>query len=199
MAGWLERCWSNQHVRRHPTLIVECSIPLVRAVSGFIPFLFYNRLAVTQPRVYKFFKDLRANEAAALPVGAAGFCWGGKFVFLLCSDSEKATDGKSLIDCGFTAHPSNLVIPADAQIIKLPLSVAVGDADFVLPLADVQKTKAILEEKGKDTHEVVVIPGAKHGFAIRAQPDDEKAVEQGLQAEDQAVNWFTKWFEKASQ
>ena len=174
-------------------------MPVFRAFFGFAPFLFYNRLAVTKPRIYKFFHDLRSNEAASLPVGAAGYCWGGKFVFLLCSDSEKATNGKSLIDCGFTAHPSNLVIPADAQPINLPLSVAVGDADFALPLADVQKTKSILEEKGKDMHEVVIIPGAKHGFAVRAHPDDEKAVEQGLQAENQAVNWFTKWFEKASQ
>ena len=133
-----------------------------------------------------------------MPVGAAGFCWGGKYVFLLCSDSEKATNGKSLIDCGFTAHPSNVVIPADAQNVKLPLSVAVGDVDIALSLADVQKTKAILEEKGKDIHEVVIIPGAKHGFAIRAFPNDEKAVAQGLQAEEQAVNWFTKCFKKAS-
>ncbi|KAL9102008.1 MAG: hypothetical protein Q9187_009175 [Circinaria calcarea] len=175
-------------------------LPLVRIIASFPPFLIYNRFAVTKPRVYKFFHDLRANEAASLPVGAAGFCWGGKYVFLLCSDSEKAANGKSLVDCGFTAHPSNLAIPADAQNVNLPLSVAVGDVDFVMLLAQVQQTKAILEEKGKDKdmHEVVIIPGAKHGFAVRAHPDDKKGVEQGLQAEEQAVRWFTKWFEKAS-
>ncbi|KAI9880802.1 MAG: hypothetical protein M1830_000238 [Pleopsidium flavum] len=173
-------------------------LPLAHAISAFVPFLFFNRLAVTKPRVYKFFHGLRANEAASLPVGAAGFCWGGKFVFLLCSDSEKAANGKSLIDCGFTAHPSNLAIPADAHDVTLPLSLAVGDVDIAMPLAQVQQAKDILEEKGKDTHEVVIIPGARHGFAIRAHPDDEKAVEQGKQAEEQAVNWFTKWFEKAS-
>ena len=66
-----------------------------------------------------------------------------------------------------------------------------------MPLAQVQRTKEILEKKGKDIHEVIIIPGAKHGFAIRADPSDEKAVDQGKQAETQAVDWFTKWFEKA--
>ena len=180
-------------------LTSERSLPTMYAISQFVPFLFFNRLAVTKPRVYKFFHDLRTHEAASLPVGAAGYCWGGKFTFLLCSDSEKAANGKSLVDCGFTAHPSNLVIPDDANSITLPLSVAVGDADLALPIAKVKQTKAILEEKGKDIHELIIIPGAKHGFAIRAHPDDEKAVEQGNQAEEQAVNWLSKWFGKTSQ
>ena len=175
------------------------SLPLARVLSGFIPFIYHNRLAVTKPRVYKFFHELRANEAAALPVGAAGFCWGGKYVFLLCSDSEKAANGKSLVDCGFTAHPSNLVIPADANAVTLPLSVCVGDVDMAMPIGQVEQTKKILEEKGNDSHEVVVVPGAKHGFAVRAKPDDEKAVAQGVRAEEQAVGWFNKWFGKASQ
>ena len=179
-------------------LISECSLPMIYATSQFIPFLFFNRLAVAKPRVYKFFHDLRTNEASSLPVGAAGYCWGGKHIFLICSDSEKAANGKSLIDCGFTAHPSNLVIPADAHPVTLPLSLAVGDADIALPLAQLQQVKAMLEEKGKDKHEVVIIPGAKHGFAIRAHPDDEKAVEQGNQAEEQAVNWFNRWFGKVA-
>ena len=170
----------------------------MRLVSSFAPFLFFTRLAVTRPRVYKFFHDLRDHEAASLPIGAAGFCWGGKYVFLLCSGSEKAANGKNLIDCGFTAHPSNLVIPADADAVTLPLSVAVGDVDIALPLKQVESVKQILAAKGKDTHEVVILPGAKHGFAVRARPNDDKAVQQGKQATDQAVGWFTNWFSKVS-
>lgn len=151
---------------------------------------------MAKPRIDKFFRDLQADNTNGLPVGVAGYCWGGKHVFLLCSDSEKSASGKSLVNCGFTAHPSNLVIPADAQGVNLPLSVMVGDIDIALPLAKVQTTKEILEEKGKGKHEVVIIPGAVHGFAIRARPNDEKAVEQGVRAEEQAVNWFLKWFAK---
>lgn len=179
-------------------LISECSLPTMQMLSSFLPFMFFNRLAVTQPRVYKFFHDLRNHEAASLPIGAAGFCWGGKFVFLLCSGSEKAANGKDLIDCGFTAHPSNLVNPADADAVTLPLSVAVGDVDFVMPLKEAEQVKGILKAKGEDTHEVVILPGAKHGFAVRAPPNDEEAVQQGEQATEQAVSWFTKWFGKLS-
>lgn len=178
---------------------MEYSLPLAHVISGFIPFLFYTRLAVAKPRVYKFFHDLRTNEAASLPLGAAGFCWGGKYVFLLCSDSEKASNGKSLIDCGFAAHPSNLVLPADTQAVSLPLSVAVGDVDVMVPIKQVEQMKKILEEKGRERHEVVVIPGAKHGFAIRAKPDDKEAVEHGLKAEEQAVRWFNRWFGEGGQ
>jgi len=165
-------------------------------ISGFIPFLYYTRPSIAKPRVYKFFHALRTNEATSLPLGAAGFCWGGKHVFLLCSDSEKASNGKSLIDCGFTAHPSNLAIPADAQAVSLPLSVAVGDVDMAMPIKQVKQMKKILEGKGRgeETHTVVVIPGAKHGFAVRAKPDDKVAVEQGVKAEEQAVAWFNRWF-----
>ncbi|KAI4215303.1 MAG: hypothetical protein LQ351_002202 [Letrouitia transgressa] len=166
----------------------------MRAVSYFAPFIFFTRLSVTQPRVYKFFHDLRTNEGASLPIGTAGFCWGGKFSFLLASDSEKAANGKRLVDCSFAAHPSNLVIPNDAQNVSLPLSVAVGDVDVVMRLPQVQEVKGILEEKGKDKHDVNIIPGAKHGFAVRAPLNDEKAVQQGKEAETQAINWFNKHF-----
>lgn len=161
-----------------------------------IPFSILNRVAVAQPRINKFFQDLQADNISGLPVGAAGYCWGGKFVFLLCSDFEKAAGGKSLINCGFAAHPSSLVIPNDAEDVALPLSVIVGDVDMVLPIAKAQSMKEILEKKEKDKHEAIIIPGAKHGFAIRGHPDDEKAAEQGRQAENQAVNWFNKHFEK---
>ena len=170
-------------------------MPFAHTLTGFIPFMFYNRLSVARPKVYAFFHALRTAEGADLPVGCAGFCWGGKYVFLLCSDSEKAANGKSLVDFGFTAHPSNLVIPQDADPVTKPLSVAVGDSDMVFSLQQVEKTKEILRKKG-DMHEVVIIPGAKHGFAVRGAPDDEKAVEQGMQAEDQAVAWFEKWFKE---
>ncbi|MCJ1356762.1 MAG: hypothetical protein MMC33_006758 [Icmadophila ericetorum] len=173
-------------------------LPMLQVVSAFIPFLYYNRLAVSKPKVFKFFHELRTNEAASLPVGAAGFCWGGKFVFLLCHDSEKAANGKSLIDAGFTAHPSNLAIPDDANLVTLPLSVSIGDVDIALPLKQVQQTKEILEKKDAEKFEVVILPGAVHGFAVRAKPGDEKGIEQGKQAEDQAVGWYTKRFEKLS-
>ena len=65
-----------------------------------------------------------------------------------------------------------------------------------MPIGQVEMTKKILEAKDKERHEVVVIPGAVHGFAIRAKPDDEKAMEHGAKAEEQAVAWFQRWLGK---
>jgi len=166
------------------------------ALTHFLPFMYRNRLSVATPRVLEFFKALRANEAVNLPVGTAGYCWGGKYTFMLCSDSEKASNGKSLVDCGFTAHPSNLVIPADAEAIKLPISISVGDIDFVYKIDQIKQTQEIFAKKEDVETEVVVIPKAPHGFAIRCAPNDEKGVEQAEQAFEQAVAWFDKYFAK---
>jgi len=174
-------------------------LPGLVAIANFVPFVWFCRQSVATPRIVKFLSDMRANEAASLPVGTAGFCWGGKFVTILCADTEKAADGKSLIDAGFTAHPSGLAIPSDIEAVKLPLSISVGDVDFALPVGGVKQIGEIFDKKeDKEKYELVVIPDAKHGFAVRGNPEVEKELKQGIQAEDQAVNWWTKWFEKAS-
>jgi dienelactone hydrolase len=154
--------------------------------------MYYTRLAVATPRVTQFLTSIRAAQSEPLPIGAAGFCWGGKFVFLLCGETLNS-NGRPLIDFGFTAHPSNLVLPLDAENVRLPISVAVGDVDVMVPVKKAEEMKRILEEKGGN--EVVIIPGAKHGFATRAKPGDEEATKRGVQAEDQAVNWFDKCFD----
>ena len=148
--------------------------------------------------MFNFFKSLRAEEAASLPLGAAGFCFGGKFSVLLAQNKEKAANGRSLVDAAFTAHPSILAIPADIEAVELPLSVAVGTVDIAVSEAQAYKIKEILEEKDATKHEVVIMPDAKHGFAVRGNPEDKLEMEQAQQAEEQAVNWFLKWFEKSN-
>lgn len=176
-------------------------LPGLRSFAGFAPFVFFNRLSVSKPRVYKFFHDLRSAEASNLPIGVAGFCWGGKLVTLLCADSEKAANGRSLVDAGFTAHPSMLDVPADIEAVTLPLSVCIGDVDFGLPIAGVKQIQDIFERKNGEgeglRYEIVVLEGARHGFAVRGNPKVKKEMEQGMVAEDQAVDWFRKWCDKS--
>ena len=119
---------------------------------------------------------------------------------LLCADPEKAANGKSLIDAGFTAHPSMLDVPTDIEAVKLPESISVGDVDFGLPMAGVKQIQEIFGKKNQTEegrYEIVVLEGAKHGFAVRGDPNVKKEMEQGIIAEDQAVNWFKKWLEKS--
>ena len=161
-------------------------------VSHFAVFSYFNNPSVVTPRIFGFFKDLREAEAKDLTLGAAGFCWGGKYVTLLSHDKEKASSGKSLIDAGFTAHPSLLAIPGDIDPIELPISIVVGDKDIALEHTQAKKIQQMLKEKDDQKHEFVILEGAKHGFAVRGNPHNKKELEQAKVAEYQAVNWFLK-------
>lgn len=84
--------------------------------------------------------------------------------------------------------------------VVLPLSICQGSEDIVLKMAGVRTIEEIFrgkEEKlgsgEKGRYEIVVVEGAKHGFAVRGDPGVQEEVKQGLQAEDQAVAWFERW------
>ena len=99
-----------------------------------------------------------------------------------------------LIDCAFTAHPSYIDVPNDIEAITIPISVAVGNEDMTMKAPLIQQMKEILEVKKRGDHEVNILPGAKHGFAVRTHPDDEHEMECAEKAEVQAIEWFTRWF-----
>jgi len=163
---------------------------------SFVPFLIRNRFAVSMPKVRSFFEAVRMNEGMSLPIGVAGFCWGGKHAVVL-AQNELASNDKSLIDASFTAHPSLVEIPADLEKITKPLALANGDQDFVTSIKEVERWRSVTDALAVDT-EVQVYPGAGHGFAIRADPKSEKIMEQSDKAEHQAVNWFEKQFAKCN-
>jgi dienelactone hydrolase len=135
-----------------------------------------------------------------MPVGVAGFCWGGLHTIRLSHNTADTTteNGQPLADAFFTAHPSSVSVPQDVEAIARSLSVAIGDDDAVMGIKQVREMQALLERK-KDTvtSEVVIYPGAKHGFAVRASRaiPDSKETQQAQEAETQAVAWFQKQFE----
>jgi dienelactone hydrolase len=170
-----------------------------QALRMLVPFFIVNRQSAAQPRIFKFVAAVRtAPETAWLKVGAAGFCWGGKYTMLLAHDqpsSRVAVGGRlqPLIECGFTAHPSLVSLPSDIERVQRPLSVAVGNEDAAMSTAGIRQMEGILK-KGDD-HEVVILEGAKHGFAVRIDPTDELQNRYAKQAEGQAIAWFSKWLQ----
>lgn len=165
-----------------------------------VPFFLTNRQSVVQARLSSFISGIRTSPStSSLKVGAAGFCWGGKYAFLLTHDTPKSrinvpgsSEPQPLIDCAFAAHPSMLSVPADVERVQRPLSVAVGDTDMALSVEGIRSVQAILTKKGED-HEVVILEGGKHGFAVRTDPNDELQSRYADVAEKQALAWFTKW------
>lgn len=140
----------------------------------------------------RFFEQLRKEEASALPVGAAGFCWGGKHTVLLAQGQE--IDGKPLIDAGFTGHPSMLDIPGDIEKMTLPVSFAVGTKDSGLPAKATEQIKRIVEGKPEGQKGEVKEYDAGHGFAVRADVVNRETAQQAAEAEDQCIAWFNLRF-----
>jgi dienelactone hydrolase len=165
----------------------------------FLPFLHRNRLSVCWPRVTKFLGEIREDKDIALPVGIAGFCWGGLHAIKLSHNlpETKTESGRHLADVFFAAHPSNVTIPQDIIDVKSNLSIAIGDDDGVLGIQQVQEAKAILQANTDIDSEVIIYPGAKHGFSIRASRavPDSKETQQAEDAEKQAIAWFQRHFE----
>lgn len=165
---------------------------IAQMLYGTIPFFWYNAPKSSFPRVKKFMTALRESEdpfEKGKPVGAAGFCWGGKHITLLAGKDSVTGTGKPLVDAVFTGHPSLLSLPADIENLAKPYSVAIGDRDTVLNMKGVEQVKGILAKKDIPS-EVKVYEGAGHGFCVRADPQGIKTMEHSLTSEEQAVKWF---------
>ncbi|KAJ4416590.1 hypothetical protein N0V85_002221 [Neurospora sp. IMI 360204] len=189
---------------------------IIKAVPVVLLFLYRTRPSVAWPRVRSFISAVRTTPTAdgePPKVGVAGFCWGGLYAVGLTNTQNPenwatlAGERKvPLIDCAFTAHPSMLKLPRHIHEVQLPLSLANGEDDSFMGREKMKEVMRILEDKNRmsaremeganmpDAHEVVVYPGAKHGFAVRGDREDPLQKERGDQSEDQAVRWFSKWF-----
>ncbi len=74
--------------------------------------------------------------------------------------------------------------------MRVPYALAVGSKDFQLNQDTVSQIQVECKKLEVPT-EVVIYDGAKHGFAIRGDPGDQRQMAQGLEAAEQAVRWFT--------
>ena len=182
---------------------------LLKCLYHVIPWMLTCKPAKTEAGVIKYFKALRTSpppfETKDLKIGAAGFCWGGKHTIELAKDDPKhrvtrhssqtlSSAPESLIDAAFVAHPTFIKVPDDIDPIKIPISWSVGEEDMQMKGPDVQKMKAILESKTDAQHDVQLIPGAIHGFAICTHPENKEEMVAAQRAEEQAVSWFSRWF-----
>lgn len=159
-----------------------------------LPFIIRHRPAKSWPLVETFFKSVREEEGATLPVGAAGFCWGGNHTIRLAW-GESTVNGKPLIDAGFNAHPSLLKIPHDIEKIKIPTSFALPEHDPAIKAPQIEQIQKVVEAQPEERQgETKIYYDAGHGFAVRAHPDTKDKERSAAEAEDQAISWFNRWF-----
>ncbi|KAL4867332.1 hypothetical protein BDV12DRAFT_209933 [Aspergillus spectabilis] len=173
-------------------------------LTSLVPFIISNRPAKSYPIVSSFFTSLRASpEGINLPIGVAGFCWGGKHTLLLARGVSTTVNGveRRLIDAGFTGHPSFLEIPGDIERVTVPVSYALGELDSSVKGEQIEAIRRIVERKEASEGvegEVKIYLRAGHGFCVRADTAVEESGRQAVEAEDQAVEFFRRWFARAS-
>ena len=98
-----------------------------------------------------------------------------------------------MVDAGFAAHPSKVAFPQDWEKVAKPLAVAIGDVDMVIGIEDVRKIEGLLEGRKELESEVRVYEGAKHGFAVRADPKDEGQTRSAVESQRQSLEWFGRF------
>ncbi len=111
-------------------------------------------------------------------VGITGFCWGGKVVW-------QATARFAAIDAGVAwygrlapapdATPEQIASgqpwPVDlADDLKAPVLGLYGEVDRGIPLTSVEAMNEALKRAGATESEIIVYPGAQHGFHADYRP-----------------------------
>ena len=170
-------------------------VTVLRMMTIFMPFAIRTRGVF--PSLLAYARAVKADLPAGAKLGAAGFCWGGLQTTKLTEQAAIVGGRKPLIDAHFTAHPAGMKpqqFIESYRRFKVPLSIAVGDQDFVLSKDNVATIEAGFREEygeGKNmSYEIKLYAGCGHGFAVRA--DEKKTVENkgAQQATSQAVTWF---------
>ena len=177
-------------------------ITLPKLVAGFVPFIYQNRPGKSYPVVRAFFAAQRA-AAPDFPLGAAGFCWGGKHAVLLAGDEDAGqTDASAsslrrhhLLDAAFVGHPSALVIPGDIEKMKVPVSFAFESKDPYVSTENAEVIRRIVENEARpeaQRGELRVYEGCGHGFCVRADSTDKDVARQAEEAAVQCIDWLKK-------
>jgi len=107
----------------------------------------------------------RQNYVKGDKLGAIGFCVGGHITYLTAAETEiKAAasfyGGGIAKEQGFGGAPSTV---GRSGKISGRILCLFGDKDASIPMPEVDAIRVALE-KNKTRHEVVVYPGAEHGF-----------------------------------
>ncbi|KAK4446317.1 protein AIM2 [Podospora aff. communis PSN243] len=186
------------------TRLLKRTWSILQVIPSLVRYLLTCRHALAQPRILSYLRSVRTSTAPApSKLGVVGFCWGGLYAVELTHDAPEnkvvvGGEEVDLVDCAFTAHPSLLTIPGDIEKVVKPLSVANGDDDSFMGRKGMVKLNDILDAKngaaGEEVHEVVVFPGAEHGFGVRRDWRDALQKECRDKCEDQAVAWFRRQF-----
>ncbi|KAK7363688.1 hypothetical protein VNO77_05839 [Canavalia gladiata] len=123
------------------------------------------------------------KQKGASAVGAAGFCWGGKTV----TDLGNSKD----IQVAELLHPA-YVTKDDIRGVKTPIAIVGAGLDTITPPKLIKQFEQVLDAKPEVDSYVKIIPNVSHGFTVRYDPNDPRAVKSAEKAHKIMLDWFDK-------
>jgi len=117
--------------------------------------------------------------ADAKRIAITGFCWGGAVTWESVArfpDFKCGVAWYGRLTSGMSPDDASNKNPLDlAGELKAPVLGLYGEKDSGIPLTDVEKMREALKAAGKTSSEIVVFPGAQHGFHADYRPSYSKA------------------------
>jgi carboxymethylenebutenolidase len=134
----------------------------------------------------------KSGKGETSKLAITGFCWGGRIVWLYSAHNPNLKAGAAwygrLVGVADPLHPKHPVdIAAD---IKAPVLALYGELDKGISVESVDKMRAALKTAGNKTSEIIVFPGADHGFNADYRPTYNKAPAE--EAWKKMLEWFKK-------
>lgn len=130
-----------------------------------------------------------SGQADVTKLGALGYCWGGRTVWLYAAHNPALKAGVAYY--GLLAGMKSEIKPADpldlAERVKAPVLGLYALADSYIPMEHVEKMRGLLA-KGGSGSEIVVFPGVNHGFNADYRPTYDKAA--ATYAQELALDWL---------
>jgi carboxymethylenebutenolidase len=132
------------------------------------------------------------NKGNTRKLGVTGFCWGGRIVWLYAAHNPQLKAGVAWYG-RLVGQPNELQPkhPIDvAAQLKAPVLGLYAEKDGGIPLDSVEKMRAALKAANSKS-EIVVYPGAQHGFHADYRPSYSKeAAQDGWK---RLQEWFKKY------
>ncbi|ESW22402.1 hypothetical protein PHAVU_005G150900 [Phaseolus vulgaris] len=123
------------------------------------------------------------KQKGASAVGFAGFCWGAKTVTMLGKDK--------LVEASVLLHPSFIDVD-DIRGVEVPIAILGAEKDSIAPPKLLNEFKEVLKAKPEIDSYVEIFANVSHGWTVRYDPNDPKAVEAADKAHELVINWFDK-------
>jgi carboxymethylenebutenolidase len=139
------------------------------------------------------------KDVAKKRLGVTGFCWGGNVVWMAAARNPAFKAGVAYYGRlvtppkqGAFPDPEPRPYPVDvAKDLKVPVLGLYGEKDQGIPLADVEAMRAAIAAAGNPTKsEIIVYPGAQHGFHADYRPSYDEA--SAKDAWSRTLAWFAQ-------